>query len=170
MHFQKIVVWNDLILLRRAPLPRLSKRCLVFINSYNLANFLVACFLWVRGNWFWTVGQLSVRLYLWPIFKSSVMLVLLVYCRRLSSRRSSTNTTSSACTETSTGWTTWQGSKNRHQASGFGVIEVANPETNLPVGTLQNFLDAFMKGKGAREIDYVHGAEACLASTCVDYS
>jgi hypothetical protein len=44
--------------------------------------------------------------------------------------------------------------------SGFGVIEVANPETNLPVGTLQNFLDAFLKGKGAREIDYVHGAEA----------
>jgi len=46
--------------------------------------------------------------------------------------------------------------------SGFGVIEVANPETNLPVGTLQNFLDAFLKGKGAREIDYVHGAEAAV--------
>jgi hypothetical protein len=46
--------------------------------------------------------------------------------------------------------------------SGFGVIEVSNPETNLPVGTLQNFLDAFMKGKGAREIDYVHGAEAAI--------
>jgi hypothetical protein len=44
--------------------------------------------------------------------------------------------------------------------SGFGLIEVRNPETNLPVGTLQNFLDAFMEEKGAREIDYVHGAEA----------
>jgi hypothetical protein len=46
--------------------------------------------------------------------------------------------------------------------SGFGVIEVSNPESNLPVGTLQNFLDAFMKRKGAREIDYVHGAEAVI--------
>jgi hypothetical protein len=47
-------------------------------------------------------------------------------------------------------------------SSGFSVIAVANPETNLPVGTLQNFLDAFMKEKGAREIDYVHGAEAAV--------
>jgi len=44
-------------------------------------------------------------------------------------------------------------------ASGFGIIEITKPESNLPVGTLQNFLDAFMKNKGAREIDYVHGAE-----------
>ncbi len=48
------------------------------------------------------------------------------------------------------------------QSSGFGVIEVADPKTNLPVGTLQNFLDAFMNEKGAREIDYVHGTEAVL--------
>jgi hypothetical protein len=27
------------------------------------------------------------------------------------------------------------------------------------VGTLQGFLDAFLKGKGAREVDYVHGRE-----------
>ncbi len=46
--------------------------------------------------------------------------------------------------------------------SGLGVISVANPDTNLPVGTLQNFLDAFMKGKGAREIDYVHGTESAV--------
>jgi hypothetical protein len=70
--------WNDLILLRRVPLPKLLKRCLVFINLYNLANFSVACFLWIRGNWFWTIGRLRVKLYLWPIFKSSVMLVILV--------------------------------------------------------------------------------------------
>jgi hypothetical protein len=44
--------------------------------------------------------------------------------------------------------------------SGIGVIEIAKPETNLPVGTLQNFLDKFLKEKGARGIDYVHGAEA----------
>ena len=44
-------------------------------------------------------------------------------------------------------------------ASGFGIVEVKQPESNLPVGTLQPFLDAFMKNKGAGEIDYVHGTE-----------
>jgi hypothetical protein len=44
-------------------------------------------------------------------------------------------------------------------SDGFGVIEVLTQGSNLPVGTLQNFLDAFMKGRGAREIDYVHGTE-----------
>ena len=47
-------------------------------------------------------------------------------------------------------------------ASGFGVIEIMKPESNLPVGTLQNCLDAFMKAKGAREIDYVHGTESVV--------
>jgi Protein of unknown function (DUF1015) len=41
----------------------------------------------------------------------------------------------------------------------FGVIEVFEPDSHLPVGTLQNFLDGFMEEKGAREIDYVHGTE-----------
>ena len=45
-------------------------------------------------------------------------------------------------------------------SSGFGLIEVENPEANLPVGTLQNFLDVFLKKKGARGIDYVHGTES----------
>jgi uncharacterized protein (DUF1015 family) len=44
----------------------------------------------------------------------------------------------------------------------FGVIEVFEPDSNLPVGTLQNFLDVFMEEKGAREIDYVHGTEPVL--------
>ena len=48
-------------------------------------------------------------------------------------------------------------------ASGFEVIEVEGPDSNLPVGTLQNFLDVFIKNKGAREIDYVHGAETVVA-------
>ena len=43
--------------------------------------------------------------------------------------------------------------------SGFGIIEVQHPESNLPVGTLQPFLDTFMKDKGAKQIDYVHGTE-----------
>ena len=41
----------------------------------------------------------------------------------------------------------------------FGLIEIDNPATNLPVGTLQAFLDSFLKSGGAEKIDYVHGAE-----------
>ena len=70
---------NDLILLRRAPIPVFLRRCLVVINIYNLANFLLACYLWIRGNWFFSIGPLTIKLYLWPIFKSSLMMALLVY-------------------------------------------------------------------------------------------
>ena len=41
----------------------------------------------------------------------------------------------------------------------FGVIEIANPSFNLAVGTIQSFLDAFLKDGGAEKIDYVHGAD-----------
>lgn len=41
----------------------------------------------------------------------------------------------------------------------FGVIEIANPSTNLAVGTLQSFLDGFLKNGGAEKIDYVHGED-----------
>jgi hypothetical protein len=44
-------------------------------------------------------------------------------------------------------------------AEGFGILEIEAQGSNLPVGTLQNFLDAFLKSGGAREIDYVHGTE-----------
>jgi len=42
---------------------------------------------------------------------------------------------------------------------GFGVVKIAQPEANLPVGTLQAFLDPFVKQGGAEKIDYVHGAD-----------
>ncbi|HOA14421.1 MAG TPA: DUF1015 domain-containing protein [Myxococcota bacterium] len=42
---------------------------------------------------------------------------------------------------------------------GYLVLEVTAPDAGLPVGTLQVFLDRFMKDGGAREIDYVHGAD-----------
>ena len=42
---------------------------------------------------------------------------------------------------------------------GFGVIGLANPTANLPVGTLQTFLDGFLKQGGAEKIDYVHGSD-----------
>ena len=44
-------------------------------------------------------------------------------------------------------------------AQGYGVVEIANPSSNLPVGTLQSFLDDFLKRGGAEKIDYVHGEE-----------
>ncbi|RMF43266.1 MAG: DUF1015 domain-containing protein [Anaerolineae bacterium] len=54
------------------------------------------------------------------------------------------------------------GNSGRHvigvvSPQGFGTIEIANPTSNLPVGTLQAFLDAFLKQGGAEKIDYVHG-------------
>ncbi len=44
----------------------------------------------------------------------------------------------------------------------FGVIEIKNPLSNLPVGTIQAFLDQFLKRDGAEKIDYVHGAEVTV--------
>jgi len=39
----------------------------------------------------------------------------------------------------------------------FGVIEIAHPSSNLAVGTIQSFIDVFLKNDGAEKIDYVHG-------------
>jgi hypothetical protein len=44
----------------------------------------------------------------------------------------------------------------------FGVVEISKTTSNLPVGTLQTFLDAFMKSNGAEKIDYVHGANVTV--------
>ncbi|HTP06989.1 MAG TPA: DUF1015 domain-containing protein [Anaerolineae bacterium] len=46
--------------------------------------------------------------------------------------------------------------------STFGVIEIANPASNLPVGTIQPFLDTFLKSGGAEKIDYVHGHDVTV--------
>jgi uncharacterized protein DUF1015 len=45
---------------------------------------------------------------------------------------------------------------------GFGVLEIAHPSSNLPVGTIQPFLDAYLKDGGAERIDYVHGADVVI--------
>lgn len=42
---------------------------------------------------------------------------------------------------------------------GLKLLEIHNARENLPVGTLQHFLDAFMDKNGAEKIDYVHGDE-----------
>ena len=44
----------------------------------------------------------------------------------------------------------------------FGVLEITNPSSNLPVGTIQSFLDAFLKEGGAEKIDYVHGEDVTV--------
>jgi len=44
-------------------------------------------------------------------------------------------------------------------ADRYGVVEIANPSSNLPVGTLQVFLDHFLSAGGAEKIDYIHGDE-----------
>jgi len=46
--------------------------------------------------------------------------------------------------------------------SGSYVAYVARPPSNLPVGTLQTFLDAWGKMGGFDKIDYVHGADVVV--------
>jgi hypothetical protein len=41
----------------------------------------------------------------------------------------------------------------------FGVLEIPKPSSNLPVGSLQAFLDIYMKENGADRLDYVHGQD-----------
>jgi hypothetical protein len=41
----------------------------------------------------------------------------------------------------------------------FGIVEIAHASSNLAVGTIQTFLDAFLKDGGAEKIDYVHGED-----------
>jgi hypothetical protein len=41
----------------------------------------------------------------------------------------------------------------------WSVVEVASPTSNLPVGTLQRWLDGWVQGGAAAEIDYVHGTD-----------
>ncbi|MCL4530112.1 MAG: DUF1015 domain-containing protein [Chloroflexi bacterium] len=45
---------------------------------------------------------------------------------------------------------------------GFGVLEIAHPSSNLPVGTIQPFLDQYMKDGSAEKIDYVHGEDVVV--------
>ena len=44
-------------------------------------------------------------------------------------------------------------------SSGFAVAYISKPQCNLPVGTIQPFLDDWMSKNKTQELDYVHGAE-----------
>ncbi len=41
----------------------------------------------------------------------------------------------------------------------FGVIEITHASSNLAVGTIQAFIDSFLKDGGAEKVDYVHGED-----------
>ena len=45
----------------------------------------------------------------------------------------------------------------------FGVVEIVHPSSNLPVGTLQTFIDQFIEKGGADKIDYVHGKDVVFS-------
>jgi hypothetical protein len=45
-------------------------------------------------------------------------------------------------------------------AGRFGVLEIAAPKLTLEVGTLQNFLDAYLENHVSGRIDYIHGDDA----------
>ncbi len=42
---------------------------------------------------------------------------------------------------------------------GYAVLRVSLPESSIPTGTLQSFLDEWLKQGGAGKIDYVHGED-----------
>jgi uncharacterized protein (DUF1015 family) len=45
----------------------------------------------------------------------------------------------------------------------FGIIKVYNPKNNLEVGTLQTFLDDYVKNNADIKIDYIHGENVVAA-------
>ena len=45
-------------------------------------------------------------------------------------------------------------------AGGCGEITVDNPTSMLPVGTLQTFIDGYIKTHTGAEVDYIHGIES----------
>ena len=51
-------------------------------------------------------------------------------------------------------------------ATGYSLIKFTNPTANLPVGTLQAFLDRWLIDGTAGEIDYVHGKDAVCGLGC----
>jgi len=42
---------------------------------------------------------------------------------------------------------------------GYQILAIKDPSSNLPVGTLQGFIDQWLKKGGAEKIDYVHGED-----------
>jgi hypothetical protein len=64
--------------------------------------------------------------------------------------------------------------ESRHAAgligpgSRFSVIEIADPQSTLAVGTFQPFIDRFIEQGGATHVDYVHGDDVLERLATVD--
>ena len=43
-----------------------------------------------------------------------------------------------------------------------GIVAVPDPQAQLPVGTLQSFLDAYLKAHPEARVDYIHGEEVAV--------
>ncbi len=52
----------------------------------------------------------------------------------------------------------------------FQVVSVSNPQSNLPVGSLQAFLDSWLKTGQAGTIDYVHGDDVVCELGAQDHN
>jgi hypothetical protein len=44
----------------------------------------------------------------------------------------------------------------------FGIAEIAHAKVSLPVGTIQTFLDSYLKQGNAEKMDYVHGEDVVV--------
>jgi hypothetical protein len=49
------------------------------------------------------------------------------------------------------------------QKDSYTALSISDPTNQLPVGTIQDFLDIFLEKKGAGGIDYIHGDDAFLS-------
>ncbi|MCJ7624824.1 MAG: DUF1015 domain-containing protein [Anaerolineaceae bacterium] len=47
-------------------------------------------------------------------------------------------------------------------ADSFSILQLDNPPSNLPAGSIQKFLDDWLSKGGAEEIDYVHGQDTTI--------
>jgi hypothetical protein len=47
-------------------------------------------------------------------------------------------------------------------ATGYYVLYIADPLTNLPVGSLQAFVDELVQSRQVQRIDYVHGLDVVV--------
>ena len=44
-------------------------------------------------------------------------------------------------------------------ADGYGLIEAINPETTVTAGTVQKFIDKYLKNSSNSSVDYIHGRD-----------
>ncbi len=53
-------------------------------------------------------------------------------------------------------------------ASGQGILHIADPDFNLPAGSLQAFIDAYLKAEPQAIVDYIHGEDVVMTLAVKD--